>query len=170
MKTTKKLFYYCNFLLPKKAWLLALVVLLFSSYNASAQNEKTITGTVTSAKDATPLPGVNVLVKGTKTTSVTGLDGNYSIKASSNDVLVFSYIGSSSQEVRVNNQQKINISLKENQTSLEEVVVVGYGTQKKSDLTGAVSVVNVNDAKKTITYDVAKMLQGQVPGVTSIIW
>ena len=166
MKTTKKLFYYCNFLLPKKAWLLALVVLLFSSYNASAQNEKTITGTVISAKDATPLPGVNVLVKGTKTTSVTGLDGNYSIKASSNDVLVFSYIGSSSQEVRVNNQQKINISLKENQTSLEEVVVVGYGTQKKSDLTGAVSVVNVNDAKKTITYDVAKMLQGQVPGVT----
>ena len=110
MKTTKKLFYYCNFLLPKKAWLLAVVVLLFSSYKVSAQNEKTITGRVTSAKDATSLPGVNVQVKGTKTISVTGLDGDFSIKASTNDVLVFSYIGSINQEIKVINQTKINIS------------------------------------------------------------
>lgn len=166
MKTNHRLFLYCNFLLPKKEWLLALVVMLISSYSVFAQNNKTITGIVTSAKDAMPLPGVNVLVKGTNNVTVTGLDGDYSIKASSGDVLVFSYVGSANQEVQVGNQTKINISLKDDLTALDEVVVVGYGTQKKSDLTGSISVVNMDNAKKTVTYDAAKMLQGQVPGVT----
>lgn len=166
MKTNQRLFFYCNFLLPRKEWLLAIIVMLFSSYTLTAQQDKTIKGIVTSKKDAMPLPGVNVLIKGTNTVAVTGFDGEYSIKASSKDVLVFSYIGFANQEVTVGNKSQVNIVLNDDLNKLDEVVVVGYGTQKKSDLTGAVSVVNVADAKKTVSYDVAKMLQGQVAGVT----
>ncbi|TRX37786.1 SusC/RagA family TonB-linked outer membrane protein [Flavobacterium restrictum] len=166
MITTKPLFFYCHFLIPKKEWLLAVVVLLFSSHTAFSQNDKTITGVVTSATDAMPLPGVNVAVKGTKTVVVTGLDGDYAIKANSNDVLVFSYVGTANQELTVGTKTIINVALKDDQNQLNEVVVVGYGTQKKADLTGSVSVVNMENAKKTVTYDAAKMLQGQVAGVT----
>ncbi|WP_348812764.1 SusC/RagA family TonB-linked outer membrane protein [Flavobacterium maritimum] len=166
MITTKQLFFYCHILLRKKEWLLAIVFMLFSSNVLMAQNDKTITGIVTSEKDGMPLPGVNVLVKGTKTVSITGFDGEYSIKAGSNNVLVFSYVGSVNQEITVGDQAKINVALKDNLTKLDEVVVIGYGTQKKSDLTGSISVVNMENAKKTVTYDPAKMLQGQVAGVT----
>ena len=166
MKTNKRLFYYCNFLLPRKAWLLTLVVMLFSSYNLSAQNEKTITGSITDSKDGMTLPSVNVVVKGTSRTTNADFDGKYSIKANPGEILVFSYIGFITQQITVANQDKINVSLKEDINKLDEVVVIGYGTQKKSDLSGAVSVVNMESAKKTITYDTAKMLQGQVAGVT----
>ncbi|MFE3847083.1 SusC/RagA family TonB-linked outer membrane protein [Flavobacterium sp. LB3P45] len=166
MKTNQRLFFYYNFLLPRKEWLLAIVVMLFSSYTLSAQQDKTIKGIVTSAKDAMPLPGVNVLIKGTNKVIVTGFDGEYSIEAASNDILVFSYIGFTNQEVTVGNKTQVNIILNNDMNKLDEVVVIGYGTQKKSDLTGAISVVNVDNAKKTATYDVAKMLQGQVAGVT----
>jgi TonB-linked SusC/RagA family outer membrane protein len=141
-------------------------MMLFSSYTISAQNDKTITGIVTSEKDAMPLPGVNVLIKGTKTVVVTGFSGEYEIKAAANDILVFSYIGSTNKEVTVGSQTKINVALKEDVNKLDEVVVIGYGTQKKSDLSGSVGVVNMESAKKTVTYDAAKMLQGQVAGVT----
>lgn len=165
MMKNKRLFYYCNFLLPRNAWVLVIAIMLFSSFNVSAQ-DKIIKGIVTSVKDAMPLPGVNVSVKGSKTGITTNFDGSYSITAKSNDILVFSYIGYINQEIKVGNSSQVNVDFKEDTNKLDEVVVVGYGTQKKSDLTGSVSVVNVTDAKKTITYDVAKMLQGQVPGVT----
>ncbi|WP_428230647.1 SusC/RagA family TonB-linked outer membrane protein [Flavobacterium sp.] len=165
MITNQKLFFYCNFLLPKKEWLLAVIMLLFSANQMSAQ-DKVISGVVTSAQDNLPLPGVNILIKGTKTVSTTGFDGEYSIKASPNDVLVFSFIGFQNQEILVGNQLKVSIALSEDTNKLNEVVVVGYGTQKKSDLTGSISVVDMESAKKTITYDPAKMLQGQVAGVT----
>ena len=165
MMKIKRLFYYCNFVLPRNGWVLALVIMLFSSFNLSAQ-DKIIKGIVTSSKDAMPLPGVNVLVKGRPTGITTSIDGTYSISVSSNDILIFTYIGYMNQEVKIENRTQVNVSLKEDSTSLDEVVVVGYGTKKKSDLTGAVSVVDVKEAKKTITYDIGKMLQGQVPGVT----
>jgi len=165
MITNQRLFFYCNFLLPKKEWLIALVMLLFSVTQMSAQG-KEISGSVTSAQDNLPLPGVNIMIKGTKTVAVTGFDGEYTIKASPNDVLVFSFIGFQNQEVAVGNQSKVNVTLSEDTNKLNEVVVVGYGTQKKSDLTGSIGVVDVESAKKTITYDPAKMLQGQVAGVT----
>ena len=76
MITNQKLFFYCNFLLPKKEWLLALLMLLFSVNQMSAQG-KVITGIVTSAQDKLPLPGVNILIKGTKTVATTGFDGEY---------------------------------------------------------------------------------------------
>ncbi|MFV8324477.1 SusC/RagA family TonB-linked outer membrane protein [Flavobacterium sp. ZS1P14] len=166
MKTNQRLFFYCNFLLPRKEWLLAIAVMLFSTYNLSAQEATLIKGVVTSTKDALPLPGVNVLIKGTNTVVVTGFDGEYSIKATPKDVLVFSYIGFANQEITVGNKSQLNIVLNDDLNKLDEVVVIGYGTQKKSDLSGSVGVVNMESAKKTVTYDAAKMLQGQVAGVT----
>ncbi|WP_348798099.1 SusC/RagA family TonB-linked outer membrane protein [Flavobacterium adhaerens] len=166
MTTNHRLFFYCNLALPKKGWLLALVLMLFSAINVSAQQADVVTGKITSDSDGLPLPGVNILVKGSKTTASTGFDGEYSINAKPTDVLVFSYIGYETKEITIANRKEINYALKDNNTKLNEVVVIGYGTQKKADLTGSVSIVNVADAKKTITYDVAKMLQGQAAGVT----
>jgi TonB-linked SusC/RagA family outer membrane protein len=165
MITNHKLFFYCHSLLPKKEWLLALIMLLFSANQMLAQ-DKMIGGVVTSAQDKLPFPGVNIMIKGTKTVATTGFDGEYSIKASANDILVFSFIGFQNQEILVGNQSKVTIALSEDTNKLNEVVVVGYGTQKKSDLTGSISVVDMESAKKTVTYDPAKMLQGQVAGVT----
>jgi TonB-linked SusC/RagA family outer membrane protein len=166
MKTNHRLFLYCNFLLPKKEWLLAIIVMLMATINVSAQNTQIVTGIVTSAKDKMPAPGVNILIKGTNTVTTSDLDGQYSIKAAPSDILVFSYISYASQEIAVGTKTQINVALKDDLTALDEVVVIGYGTQKKSDLSGSVGVVNMESAKKTVTYDAAKMLQGQVAGVT----
>jgi len=155
----------CKLLLPKKEWLLAIVIMILCMNSNFAQN-KVISGTVTTETDSQPLPGVNVLIKGSTTGVVTDFNGEFSINASSEDVLVFSFIGFVSKEVKVGNSTTINVKLSEDLTALDEVVVVGYGTQKKSDLTGSVSVVDISEAKKTVTYDAAKMLQGQVAGVT----
>ncbi|QSW91229.1 TonB-dependent receptor [Flavobacterium endoglycinae] len=165
MITNPQLILYGNFLLSKKHWITALLMLLFSVNQMSAQG-KTINGVVTSAQDNLPLPGVNIMIKGTKTVATTGFDGEYSIKASPNDVLVYSFIGFQNKEITVGSQSKIDVALGEDTNKLNEVVVIGYGSQKKADLTGSVSVVNLESAKKTVTYDAAKMLQGQVPGVT----
>ncbi|WP_157206277.1 SusC/RagA family TonB-linked outer membrane protein [Mariniflexile maritimum] len=166
MTTTKLLFGNYKFYRSFKGWLMALVIILFCANYTFAQQKKIIQGIVTSVNENLPLPGVNILVKGTANGVVTDFNGNYSINASSNDVLVFSYLGFKSKEITVGNQTQINVALQEDATSLDEVVVVGYGTQKKSDLTGSISVVDIDNAKKTVTYDAAKMLQGQVAGVT----
>src|SRR3970040_952483 len=89
MRTNHRFFLYSNFLLPKREWLLALVVMLMATFSVSAQNEKIITGVVASATDALPLPGVNIVVKGTSKTANTDFEGKFSIQASSDDVLVF---------------------------------------------------------------------------------
>nr|WP_315254983.1 TonB-dependent receptor [uncultured Flavobacterium sp.] len=166
MTTNHRLFFYCNFLLPKKEWLIALLVMLFSTYTVSAQQANTVTGKITSSSDGTPLPGVNILVKGNTTATSTGFDGEYSINAKPTDVLVFSYVGYETKEVTISNRTQINFALKDDNNKLNEVVVVGYGTQKKADLTGSVGIVNMENAKKVIAYDAAKVLQGQVAGVT----
>lgn len=140
--------------------------MLMATINVSAQNTQIVTGIVTSAKDKMPAPGVNILIKGTNTVTTSDLDGQYSIKAAPSDILVFSYISYASQEIAVGTKTQINVALKDDLTALDEVVVIGYGTQKKSDLSGSVGVVNMESAKKTVTYDAAKMLQGQVAGVT----
>ena len=143
---------------------LLLMIAFVFSLSIYAQ-EKTITGQVTSSTDGMGLPSVNVVIKGTSKGVSTDFDGNYSIEASAEDVLEFSFIGFKTKDVVVGAQSTVNVTLEEDISNLDEVVVVGYGTKKKSDLTGSVSVVNVEDAKKTVTYDVAKMLQGQAPGV-----
>ncbi|MCB0643712.1 MAG: SusC/RagA family TonB-linked outer membrane protein, partial [Phaeodactylibacter sp.] len=151
--------------LALRKWSLVGSLLLLFMGVVSAQNSSTVRGKVTSP-EAESLIGVNIIVKGSSTGTATDLDGNYSLEAGPEDVLVFSYTGYRTAEVTVGDQTVIDLVLEEASEILDEVVVVGYGSQKKSDLTGSVSVVNADEAKKTVTYDVAKLLQGQVPGVT----
>ena len=125
----------------------------------------TITGQVTSTEDGLPLIGVTVLVKGTTTGTVTDVDGMYSIEADSDDILVFSYTGMKSQEVSVLGQSIVNVVLDVDAEVLEEVVVIGYGTQKKSHLTGSVSKVTNEKLDQIAVARVDDALIGQVSGV-----
>lgn len=120
-------------------------------------------------KDATgePIIGANVLVKGTTNGVITDFDGNYSLtNVNSQDVIVFSYIGYTSQEIKVGSQTTINVTLKEDTETLEEVVVVGYGTVKRRDLTGSVASVTGEKLAANPVANVAEALQGQLPGVS----
>jgi TonB-dependent starch-binding outer membrane protein SusC len=127
--------------------------------------QSVVSGKVTD-RNGNALVKVSVTVKGKAGGTVTGGDGSYSITASSNETLVFSSAEHETQERSVAGAVVINIQLEEKVGTLDDLVVVGYGTVRKKDLTGSVSVVNVKDAKKTATYDVARMLQGQTPGVS----
>ncbi len=144
-------------------WLLGVIALI--SFSTFAQ-DYTVIGMVTSGEDGFLLPGVNVIEKGTTNGVVTNMEGEYTIQVSPESVLVFSYLGYKTQELQVNNRTRIDVIMVEDLATLDDVVVIGYGTQKKSDLTGSVSVVDVDEAKKIITPDVGKLLQGQAPGVT----
>jgi len=125
---------------------------------------QTVSGVVTDA--AGPLPGVNVIEKGTQNGTTTDFDGNYSIDVSSDDaVLVFSFIGYKPQEIAVAGQTNIDVTLEEDAASLEEVVVVGYGSIRKKDATGAVDVVNTEDFNKGVTTSPEQLLQGRSAGV-----
>lgn len=146
----------------KKA-VLALFIFL-SSMGLFAQGVQ-VKGVVTSADDGQPIPGVSVVVKGTTTGMITDLDGNYTLSAPGNSTLVFSFVGMKSQEIPVNGRTTINVVLQADQTDIEEVVVVGYGTQKKSLVTGAISKVGSEDLKKTSDMRVTQALQGKTAGV-----
>jgi len=126
-----------------------------------------VTGTLTDAETGTALIGATVLVKGTTNGTSTDLDGTYSIVASDgNDVLVFSYIGYINQEIVVGNQSTINVSLVPDVQSLNEVVVVGYGAVRKTDLTGAVDQLQSKDIIRANPVQAARAIQGQVAGAT----
>lgn len=135
--------------------------------NTDIEQNKTITGSVVSAEDNMGIPGVNVLVKGTTTGAVTDFDGNYSISVPSNDsILVFSYLGFITQEVTVGANTSINITMETDLESLDEVIVVGFGTQKKTTLTGSVTQVKGDDVFRSKgTSSAALALQGEVAGV-----
>lgn len=127
--------------------------------------QSNVTGKVSDETGA-PIGGVTIIVKG-KSVATTSLEnGSFSIAAASGDVLVFSYVGYGLKEISVGASNVVDVTMLTQVNELEEVVTVGYGTQRKKDLTGAVSVVNVENAKKNATYDVARMMQGQVPGVS----
>ncbi len=133
--------------------------------NVNAQ-QKTITGTVTAEADGQALPGVNVIVQGTTTGASTDFDGNYSINVSGdNAVLSFSYIGYKSQNVTVGNKSVVNVALAEDLASLDEVVVVGYGARRKSDVTGSVSSVKSDELTAFPVLDAEQALQGRAAGV-----
>ena len=143
-----------------------LVVFFFvaCSFGLYAQ-EITVTGKVTSATDGTTLPGVNVIVKGTTYGTTTGIDGSYTTKVPSNGTLLFSFIGFKPQEIAVGGKNIINIVLSEESVGLEEVVVVGYGTQRKKDLTTAVALVSDKEIKDRPIVSAAQALQGKAAGV-----
>lgn len=126
----------------------------------------TVSGTVTDASDNAKLPGVNVLVKGTTIGTSTDASGTYTLEVpDGNAVLVFSFIGYQSKEVSVGTQTVIDVVLEQDITSLQEVVVVGYGTQKKSDLTGSVGTVKAEDIQERQLPSVSQALAGRVAGV-----
>lgn len=117
-------------------------------------------------KDGNPLTNATITVKGKNAATATNSDGTFTIRANKGDLLVVSFVGYHNNEIKVTNYaSNIIIQLSTKTDPLDDVVVVAYGTQRKKDFTGSVAVVNVADAKKNVTYDVAKMLQGQVAGV-----
>ncbi|TWI95559.1 TonB-linked SusC/RagA family outer membrane protein [Mucilaginibacter frigoritolerans] len=123
-----------------------------------------ITGVVTDDKNL-PLPGVVVTIKGTNIGAATDGNGKYTINADENAVLVFKLLGYISKEVNVDKHTKIDVQLASDQKNLNEVVVIGYGTQKKRDVTGAVGSVSLTDVAKTPVFGTAQLLEGQVSGV-----
>ncbi len=127
--------------------------------------QKTIKGVVTSATDGEPLVGVSVQVAGTATGGITNIDGEFSVQASQGQTLVFSYIGFLSQEVKVGASTIVNVVLREDHETLSEVVVVGYGQMRRSDLTGAVTSVNDEAIKKSVPTSIDQVLQGRAAGV-----
>lgn len=140
-------------------------LLMLCAFATMAQSQ-TVKGKVTDSETGEPLPGVNVLVKGTSTGSTTDADGVYSVAASSKDVLVFSFIGFTTIEVTVGEQTTIDLKLIADAQALGEVVVVGYGTQKKEHLTGAVATTNIEQYAKIPTGNALTALQGQIAGVS----
>jgi TonB-linked SusC/RagA family outer membrane protein len=134
---------------------------------AFAQNI-TIKGRVTDGGDKTTIPSVSVLVKGTQTATQTDATGAYSISAPANATLVFTYIGYTTQELAVANRTTINVELKSASQQLDQVVVIGYGTQKKVDVTGSISSVKGSDIEKIAVTNPIAALQGKVPGLTVI--
>ena len=131
----------------------------------AVQQGKKVTGVVVDGTGE-PVIGANVVVKGTTNGTITDFDGNYTIEGvSANDVLVISYIGYLSQEVPVGNQSMIKVTLKEDTQTLDEVVVVGFGTMKKSDVTGSISTAKGDDLVKNQSFSALDNLRGKVSGV-----
>jgi TonB-linked SusC/RagA family outer membrane protein len=151
---------------PLRTRIATLVLMgLFLSPIISYSQSATITGKVT-ADDGAPLPGVTVLLKNSNTGTTTDTDGNYQLAVSDkNGVLVFSFIGYKTEEIAVGMQTSINLAMSADVTALEEVVVVGYGTVKKKDLTGAVGLVDNEQITKRSTVGALEAMQGQVAGV-----
>ena len=149
--------------MKSKIYCLLLVTFFYTA--AMAQN-KTVTGTVISG-DGEPLSGVTVNLKGTKTNTVTNASGHYSIKVPSTgkEILVFSYVGSTSKEITVGSRTAINISMVITTSKLNDVVVVGYGTVKRKDLTGSVSSISSKDLKDIPINSAEEALAGRLAGV-----
>lgn len=153
----KKTVTYCRYLLG-----IALCFILFPTVILAQDN--TITGTVTDAQTKDPLIGVSVAEKGTTNGTITNIDGKFTIKASMGTVLIFNYLGYESKEVTVTSNE-MNVQLGESTELLDEVVVIGYGVQKKSVVTAAISQISADDLKNTSTPRVDNALQGLVSGV-----
>ncbi|MBR2063852.1 MAG: TonB-dependent receptor [Bacteroidales bacterium] len=139
----------------------AVLMFLFCSIQAMGQN--VITGVVSDELGA--LPGVNVMLKGTGTGTSTGMDGEYSIAAEAGQTLVFSFMGYVDQEIVVGKSARIDVIMSEDAQQLEALVVVGYGVQRRKDITGSVASVNMDDMKYSPGSDAADLLRGRVAGL-----
>ena len=176
MKKTFKTFLtlfklFCNC----KTSITVMLILLFSMVqviegnsnltNDPAFQEISVAGKVTDM-DGIPLPGVNVIIKGTTTGTITDLEGDYSINVPDESAtLVFSYVGYLVQEVSVGSQRSVDITLADDVIGLEEIVVIGYGTRKKANLTGAVATVQSDELEKITSINSTNLLEGQMSGV-----
>ena len=128
------------------------------------QQAKTVTGTVTDVSGE-PIIGANIRIKGTTTGTITDIDGNFSIEAEPQSVIEVSYIGYLTQETVINNQKSIRFLLKEDTKTVDEVVVIGYGVQKKADLTGSVANINTEKLNTQSNANIGQALQGKIAGV-----
>ncbi|MGA2822950.1 MAG: TonB-dependent receptor [Bacteroidales bacterium] len=147
-------------------WLRYLFIFLaFASASVAYAQEITVTGKVKDAADGSSIPGAAIVVKSTTIGTVTDIDGNYTIKVQPGAILVFSYMGYQTQEVPVAGKQVINISLVASVTSLNEVVVIGYGTVKKQDATGSVSAINNKDFNQGAIASPQQLVIGKIAGV-----
>lgn len=140
------------------------LLLSFFTLSLYAQQVK-LTGNVSSASDKEPMIGVTIMVKGTPTGTVTDFDGNYTLEVPSNSTIIFSMIGYKTQEIKVNNRPHINVVMAEDVEALDEVVVIGYGAVKKSDLTSSISTVKGEELKSMASGNAMTSLQGKVNGV-----
>lgn len=145
---------------------IVVVILLCGSFESWAQ-EAVVTGTVTIQNGET-LPGVNVLVKGSNTGTITDAEGNYSVSAPVDGTLVFSFIGYKMKEMPINGRTVVDVVMEEDITTLEQVVVVGYGTQEKKDITGAVSVIDEEALESRPNSQFGNLIQGKTAGVQVI--
>lgn len=143
--------------------LLTLLLCLALPIQAWAQKQ-TVTGTVTE-QNGEPIIGATIMEKGTTNGTTTDFDGNFSINVTKDAIILVSYVGYVPQEIKVGNKTHLDIVIKEDNQVLDEVVVVGYGTMKKSDMTGAISSVNGSDLAKRTTTNPAEALQGKIAGV-----
>lgn len=141
-----------------------LMVFLLTLSSPSWAQKRTISGIVTDETNE-PVIGANVVIKNTTVGTITGIDGQYRIEAPDNATLVFSFIGYNSIEEKVNRRTQINVSMKSNDITLSDVVVVGYGVQKKVSLTGAIAGVRSTDLLKTKNENPQNMLTGKISGV-----
>lgn len=145
----------------KLKWLLTLLIAFV--YHVSFSQQKTITGTV--SEGGIPLPGVSVVIDGTSFGTQTGLDGDYSIQAKQGDVLVFSFIGTVTQKVKIGASNTINVNMETESSVLDDLVVTGYAKENKSKVTGAVSVVRAETIENVAFTSFEQILQGQAAGV-----
>lgn len=143
-------------------------VTIARSQKINADNYIRINGTIKD-KDRNPMPGVNILVKGTNLGTASDIDGNFFLEVpDKNAVLQFQFIGFESQEIKVGNQININVILKENETALEEVVVVGYGSQKRVSVVGSITTIEPGKLKAGTTRSMSNNLAGQLAGVIGV--
>ncbi len=149
-----------------KKFFIASILLLIVPLYPNLYGQSPVTGKVTDASSGEPIIGATVLVQGTSNGTITDLDGMYTIQNVASDaILQYSYVGYLDQEVAVDGQSTINVAMEVDRTELDEVVVIGYGTQKKSDLTGSVTVVDAEEMQKSTYTTLDKALQGRAAGV-----
>ena len=134
------------------------------SFSGLTAQQSVVSGKITSQKGES-LPGVSVVIKGTSTGTVTNVDGNYSIAATGTEVLIFSFIGMKSQEIPVNNRTSLNVIMAEDVIGVEEVVVIGYGTRAKKDVTTSISAIDSKKIEKVVAMSGEMAMQGTMSGV-----
>jgi hypothetical protein len=153
----------------KKAIGFLTLCFFFASVSIGAFAQKTVSGVVKDEGGLT-LPGVSVVIKGTSTGTVTGIDGDFSLSGVNNDAtLVFSFIGMETQEVDVGNQTSFNVTMNTSTIGLEEVVAIGYGTQKKANLTGSVGMATAERLENRPIVSAGQGLQGVIPNLNITI-
>lgn len=145
-----------------------IILLGFLFYLPALGQQITVKGIVKDTKTGIPLPGVSVLIKSTTKGTSTDFDGNYTIKTDAKSILQFSFIGYKTVEIPVNGKTTINASLNEESNQLEEIVVIGYGTAKRKDLTGSIASVTSEEVTRAPVANVAQALQGKLPGVNVV--